>query len=140
MKAWWAAIACAVVAAAPACVHTHHGVAYHVRRAAGQGAIDCGHFYQGLGEEGPTGAQVAAMYACATAAHREGRAFSFFVESAGKDSLGAAGLIGTPSREIKSISYESAPCGDEDHCDEEFIVRKCAAPASGVIDAQLPCP
>jgi hypothetical protein len=111
-----------------------------VRRAAGKEAVDCGHYSVDLGEKGPTDAQVGAMYACATAAHKEGRAFSFFIERAGKDSTGASGFLGTPAREIKSISYESAPCGNGDECDEEFIVRKCAAPASGVIDAQLPCP
>jgi hypothetical protein len=106
------------------------GLDYHVMKAAGADAINCGRIQFPRATPHALNAEQSAQVAsCIDSARRRRLAFFFSAGGPGIDSNLATGLVGTADGRLARFWYDSAPCGGP-HCDERFRQHDCHPPST----------
>ena len=96
----------------------------------GADPVDCGGYPLRREKEtwqGATRDQLQAAVRCAQRAIRDGRPFWTYNQRQGIDSWIAHGLLRTSGGELRSFSYDSAPCGGPG-CEPQLSVDPCREP------------
>src|SRR5262249_45344405 len=116
------------------------GLDYHVMRAAGADAIDCGRIQFPRAVSHVLNAEQSAQVAsCIESSRAKRLAFFFSSGGPGTDSDFATGLIGAADGRLWRFWYDSAPCGGP-HCAERFRQRDCPPPSTtGPVDPTTFC-
>ena len=123
------AVAVAIVAL-PGCSTHRTGLAFHVDRAAGEPATDCGTFRFGMFEPHElTSAQAAQAAECVARARSGREPFKVVLEGPGIDSHLATGVLAGRDGVVRLFNYDSAPCGGP-RCRERFSLEPCSADRS----------
>jgi hypothetical protein len=124
-----------VLAATFACVGcaaraVKRGLDYHVMKAAGADAINCGRIQFPRAMPHVLNAEQSAQIAsCIDSSRTKRLAFFFSAGGPGIDSDLATGLVGAADGRLARFWYDSAPCGGP-HCDERFRQRDCPPPST----------
>ena len=122
-------------------LRTYHqpiGLSAHLARETGPGAVDCGVFsFPVLMERRLTAQQEVEVSACMRSAHQEGKPFFFVLKGPSIDSQIGEGLLATPSGQVNSFWFDSAPCGG--HCGDRFTLQPCVVGAGDSLDPGMRC-
>lgn len=112
------------------CSTHRRGLTFHLDRAAGVPATDCGTFRFGMFERhGLTSAQSAKAAECVGRARSRREPFKVVLEGPGIDSHLATGLLAGRDGVVRLFNYDSAPCGGP-RCRERFSLGPCSADRS----------
>lgn len=123
------AVAVAVVAWL-GCSTDRKGLAFHVDRAAGEPATDCGTFRFGMFEPLElTSTQAAQAAECVARARTRREPFRVVLEGPGIDSHLATGVLAGRDGVVRRFNYDSAPCGGPG-CRERFSLGPCSVDRS----------
>ena len=106
------------------------GLDYHVMKAAGADAINCGRIQFPPAVPHVLNAEQSAQVAsCIDSSRTKRLPFFFSAGGPGIDSELATGLVGAADGRLARFWYDSAPCGGP-HCGERFRQRECLPPST----------
>ena len=123
------AVAVATVALLGCSTHKR-SLAFHLDRAAGEPATDCGTFRFGMFQPHElTSAQAAQAAECVARTRSRREPFRVVLEGPGIDSHLAAGVLAGRDGVVRLFNYDSAPCGGP-RCRERISLGPCSADRS----------
>jgi hypothetical protein len=119
-----------VIVALLGCSTHRSGLTFHLDRATGVPATDCGTFRLGMFERhGLTSSQAAKAAECVARARSRREPFKVVLEGPGIDSHLATGLLAGRDGAVRLFTYDSAPCGGP-RCHERVSLGACSADRS----------